>query len=309
MNEIFRPAAEKRKIHSKNEFELCYIRHQYFRRVKYNPTKEEMAPYRSVVRYMSSKTNYTYAMLLHTIGMTFDDVFAVGMVHLVNYLGLFEINLNKNPVKYEKFSDAVLARTGHLPTPEDILNKNKADLTLFLQQRFTDFVRICRQKAKNIKGFRVDEYVPFYGPTPPPATLSKLLEDNDAYGYRRLDNVAFKAIKKRAKAEIGVPFEWAGSWYVAVPLQQRSMTILDLAGAGLDPYESEHNMNPEQLLSLRQDESALDNQIKVYKNSTKEDKTKVLLGFIEKHSDNPDMQEEIGIAKRFLKSMGTVHGG
>jgi hypothetical protein len=308
MQLIERPAAEKRKIHSSNDFELCYIRHQYFRRVKYNPTAEEMAPYRKIIGYLSQRTFYTYASLFHLVGMTIEDVNAIGQINLVNYLGLFRLSPEIDQNKYDRFCKVFKSLRKRRPDQSDILNKNKADLTMFMKQRMTDLVRICRQKAKNIKGLRVDEYIPFYGAPPPPEDLYKLLLDNEAYGYYRCDINQYKAIRKRAKKKVDEIFLWAGNHYLTVPLDHRSITVLDLAGAGMDPYESLHNLNPEQILFRRETEIRFDKHLKKYKNSSKEDKAKTILDFVEKNSNNPIFKDEIVTARKLLRNMGVVDG-
>jgi hypothetical protein len=303
MEEIIRPPAGKRKIHCKNEFELCYIRHKYFRKVKYNPTAKEMEPYRKVVRHIAQRTYYTYPKLFHIVGMTLDDVQAIGNVHVVNFIGLFEISPTKNVEKYENFLDALAERDVEI-TEEKLLGKNRANLTLFLKQRMEDLVRICKQKAKNIKGMRVDEYIPFYGDQTPPIELYKLLKDSGAYGFKRLDNAQFRAIRKKVKAKHGEPFQWGGRWYVSVLLEQRPLAIADLVGAGLDPYESEHNLNPEEILLRKHEEIRIDKQIKMFKNGSKEEKAKTILAFVEKNADNPKYQEEVITARKMLRTLG-----
>lgn len=308
MQKVYRPPAEDRRVHSSNDFELCYIRHQYFRRVNYNPTEEEMAPYRKIIKFLAQRTFYTYPGLFHTIGMNFEDVFAIGIINLVNFLGLCEISPTKNVDEYQDFCK-VLNRLGKLPTDEQILNKNKANLTLFMKQRMTDLVRICRQKAKNIKGARVDEYLPFYGAPPPPDDLYKLLEDNELYGYFKCDMNLYRALRKRFKKKVGETFQFASNYYVTVPLDQRNVTILDLAGAGLDPRECFHNMNPEEILFKRESEIKFDIRLKKYKNSSKADKAKTIMSFVEQHEDNPHYEEEIMTARKLLRNMGYINVG
>lgn len=308
MQEVYRPPAEDRKIHSSDDFELCYIRHQYFRRVKYNPTAAEMEPYKKIIKFLSQRTFYTYPGLFHVVGFTFEDVNAVGIINLVNFLGLYEISPTKNLRDYTKFC-AVLKRLKKPMTSEQLLNKNKAILTLFMKQRMEDLVRICRQKAKNIKGTRVDEYLPFYGAPPPPDDLYKLLEDNEKYGYFKCDMNLYRALRKRKKKKVGEIFDFGGNYYVTVALDQRNITVLDLAGAGLDPRESAHNMNPEEILFKRESEIKFDIRLKRYKNSSKEDKAKTIMGFVEQYEDNPKYEEEILTARKLLRNMGYINVG
>ena len=301
---VYRPPAGSKKIHSKNQFEDCYLRHQYLRKVDYNPSAAEMQPYMRIVRHVSRNTFYTYRYLFSTVGMELDCVVNSSRVFLTEFLGLFEFDEQRNRDQYENFYAVYLQKHDQIPDAGAILDKNKANFTMFMKQRMEDFVRICRQKAKNIKGFQVDEYVAFYGPKPPPDEFYKLLEDNEAHGFKRLDGVAFKAIKKKTKAKIGETFQFAGNWYIAVPLEQRNLTVLDLAGAGLDPYENRHNMDPEKILQEKQKEIGFDKKVKVFKNGTKDEKAKTIFDFIEKNETNPDFEEEITIAKRYLRTMG-----
>lgn len=303
MQKVERPPAEKRKIHSKNEFELCYIRHQYFRRVEYNPTNEEMTPYKQIIRSLSQRTYYTYPKLFHIVGMTFDDVHAIGTIHLVNFIGLFELGPEKNAEKYNEFVNFITYKYKAKTLDVEILDKNKANLTCFIKQRLEDLVRICKQKAKNIKGLRVDEYTPFFGPKPPPKELWRLLEDNEAHGYKRVDNVTFKAYRKKVKAKHGEAFQFAGNWYVPVPISQRALTWEDLEGAGFDPRENEHNLNPEQILLRNYEENRIDKMIKMFKNGSKEDRARTILQFVEKNADNPEFKDEILTARKMLRTL------
>jgi len=309
MEEIQRPQAGTRKIHSKNQFEFCYLRHRYLRQVKHNPTSEEMAPYKPIIQQLSHRTYYTYSKLFHIVGMVFDDILAIGNVHLVNFIGLFEIGPNKNVAKYNKFVEQIESKNNAKITNSEILNKNKAILTLFIKQRMDDLVRICKQKAKNIRGLRVDEFAVFYGSQPPPDDLRKLLKDNAAFGYRKCDPRLFRAYRKKVKAKVNEVFKFAGNWYVTVPLPQRPLTWNDLIGAGLNPYENEHNLNPEQLLIQRHEEIRIDKKIKMFKTSSREDKAKTIIDFVEKNANNPNYKDEIITARKMLRNLGHIDVG
>jgi hypothetical protein len=302
MEKVIRPQSSTKRISTK-EFELSYIRHQYFRRVKYNPTEEEMSPYKYIVKYTAKNTFYTYRYLFDTVGMGPDDIMNIGMVHLVNFLGLFQIDYHKNRQEYKKFLKIYVNKNGKKPDKTAILGKNKAILTLFIKQRMEDLVRICTQKAKNIKGTKVEEYIAFYGPNKPPENIFSLLEDHESHGFKKANTVLFKAIKKKMKARLKEPFQFAASWYIAVPLEHRNLTILDFAGAGLDPYENSHNLTPEQVLTQRQDEIMFDKKKEKFQNYTKERRTKILMDFIEKNMKNPKLEEEVKTAKKFIENM------
>jgi hypothetical protein len=302
---VTRPQTSKNKISTSESFELCYLRHRYLRKSEYNPSPEEMKPYLRIVERLSRNTFYRYRYVFSMVGLELDDVIAAAKVHLVSFICLFELSETKNRNKYEKFCIAYMNKNlDQMPDAEDLQDKNKAIFTLFLEQRMTDMIRICIQKAKNIKGIQIDEYLAFFGPKKPPKELKKLLENHTKYGFKKVDNRTFKAIKKRVKADLSKPFKFAGSWYVAVPLGQRNLTALDFEGAGFDPRENTHNMTPERLLQDKEQKIEFDKKALLFNNGTKEEKVKTLLNFIEKNEENPTFEEEIHIAKRFLKRMG-----
>ena len=88
---VTRPEPSEKKIRTSDDFELCYLRHQYFRRVKYNPTEQEMAPYMGIVANLTKNTFFTYFNLFKAVGMYQDDILNIGRVHLVSFLGLYSL--------------------------------------------------------------------------------------------------------------------------------------------------------------------------------------------------------------------------
>lgn len=311
MEKVERSSGPKGKIHSRDEFELCYLRHRYLRKSLYNPSEEDIAPYIKIINAISRRTYYYYRYLFTTVGFEIDDIISIGKTHFVSFIGLFEISETKNHKKYQEFVTAYQKRIpGILPNESEILDKNKANFTLFLKQRMDDLVRICKQKAKNIRGLKIDDYAAFCGPESPPEDLYKLLEEYDEFNYKPIDNVRFKSVKKKAKVkDIKDPFKFEDLWYAAVFLEKRELTMEDLQSAGLDPRDGEHNMTPEQILIKQYDEKWLDKITKMFKNYTKDQKVAVLNGFIEKNEQNSKFSEEIQIAKSFLSRMGVKYVG
>lgn len=305
---VIRPQAENRKIHFKNEFELCYLRHQYLRRVTYNPTVAEMEPYYKILEYMSKNTYFKEYFLFNTVGMLLEDIISIARIYLVEFLGLFALDTQTTPEKLDTFVVSHQSmNNGIAPSKCEILSKNKANFTMFMKQRMEDLVRLSKQKAKNIKGLQVDEYIPFYGAEEPPKDIVKLLKDSRLHGFKKCDKVQFKAIRKRAKAKLGEAFQFGGTWYIAVPLIRRKLTSLDLAGAGLDPHEALHNQNPEQLLMRRQNDITFDKKKKKFKTQSKEKKVELIKLFVDENIDNPLFQGEIHTAKRMLRNLGAEY--
>lgn len=302
MNKVERPKASECKIHYKNEFELCYLRHQYLRRVDYNPTKEEMDPYKKITELLAKNTFFTYRHLFGSVGMESEDIVSIGQTHLVSFLGLFA--LEKTPDKMKVYIDKAISNNFGEPGPEDILNKNKANYTLFLKQRFEDLVRVCRLKVRNVKGSPSDlEFAVFYGKEAPPESLLSLLEDHESLGYRKMDIGTFKTMRKKANARNEDVFKFNDTYYVSIKREHKRLGLEDLSGAGLDPHDNFHNMSPERVLSEQQDVSFWENRRNEFNSYAPKRRARFIKSFISQFKDRKSYSEEVKTARRLLKSM------
>ncbi len=299
---VDRPQAEKGKILSRNEFELCYIRHQYFRRTKANPTKEEMKPFSYIATHLARNTFYTYKNLFSMIGFECDDIVSIAHIHLVSFLGLF--SLDKMPEKYIEFVAKHEIEKGSIPDGMQTLQKDKANCTIFLKQRMEDVVRVCRQKARNIKGLPTDEHFFYYGPNKPPAFLKDLVGNHEKYGYRKLDTAVYKSIRKKIRIDDSSVFLLNGNYYVAVPVEQKTLSLSDFSGAGLDPYDSIHNMSPEQIYFNAEDIKVWERKQEQFNAIPRIKKAVIVREFIEKNKEKPEFKDELGAAIKLLKSLG-----
>ncbi|MCX9024587.1 MAG: hypothetical protein OIN85_00660 [Candidatus Methanoperedens sp.] len=298
---ITRPKADTKKIHSRNEFELCYLRHQYFRKTNHNPTKEEMEPYKFIARHMAGNTFYMYKSLFFLVGLDLDDLISIAQIHLVSFLGLF--SLDKLPHKYEEFVAIYHKNNGYDPNEHAVLNKNKANCTLFMKQRMEDVVRVCRQKARNIKGTATEEFFFYYGTKRPPSILRDLLENHEKIGYKKLDTAVYKSIKKKAHAEDGPVFKFNDHYYVAVPVEHKQIRLSDLSSMGMDPYDNMHNMSPEEVYFSMEDEVKWDEKREEFDRKSKRSKSMIFKRFIEANKNDPKLKEEVQTARKLLKSM------
>lgn len=295
-------AITSKKIHSKNEFELCYLRHRYLKKVKENPTNDDMRPYKGIASHMAKNTFYTYRNLLSMVGFELDDVINIANVHLVSFLGLF--SLDKMPEKYREFVDAHYIKFSKDPQEGDITNKNRANCTIFLKQRMEDLIRVCRQKARNIKGLPSEEFFFYYGPKRPPRILRNLIDNHEKFGFRKLDTAVYKSIKKKIKTEDCPVFKFDNNYYVAVPVEQKILSLSDISGAGLDPYDNQHNMTPEQMLFASEDKTVWEKKREEFDRKGKFHKMQIVKNFIEKNKKRPEYKEEIKAARKLLKTIG-----
>lgn len=298
---VSRPQADKKKIHCRNEFELCYLRHQYLRRAKKNPNNKEMEPFQKITTLFAQKTYFTYRRLFFLVGLEREDIVNIANVHLVSFLGLF--SLENMPEKYEEFIQYFENIQNRKPKESDILDKNKANFTLFLKQRMEDVVRVCRQKARNIKGLPADGFFYYCGPNKPPKNPQDLIKNYESLGFRKLDTSVFKSIKKKVDSTTDLVFTFDGNYYIAVPLEKNTLRLHDFSGAGINPYDSLHNMTPEEAYFTLEDEDMWESHQEEFDASSPDDKKIIIENFIEEKKKDPKYREEIRTARRLLKEL------
>lgn len=302
MEKVDRPEAGKKKISCKEEFELCYLRHQYIRKADHNPSAADMAPYNPIAVQQAKNTYFTYQNLFGRVGLECDDLISIAKVHVISYLGLFSIE--KMPLKYDQFIYNHVVKHGKEPQVEDSLNKNKANFTMFLKQRMEDLVRVCRQKVRNIKGFPGGEYYVYVGTKKPPKVLSELMENHEKYGFKKLDIAVFKTIRKRAKAFGAGVFQFGNQWYVSLRYEHKNLSLADFSGAGMDPYDSLHNMSPERIYFDQQEEEFWQEKRVEFNSYQPTRRAKLLKSFVSKHKNKLQYKEEVKLAKKLLKEIG-----
>lgn len=302
MEKVIRPAASDKKISCKDEFELCYLRHQYLRKAEYNPTDAEMAPYYLIAKQQARHTYFTYQSLMAAVGLEADDVINIAKIHIVSYLGLFSVEQMEG--RYDKFISQHIVKKGIRPDEEAIMNKNKADFTSFLKQRMEDLVRVCRQKIRNIRGIPGDESFTYVGNVQPPEVLINLIEDHEKFGFKKLDIAVFKTMRKRANAMHQAIFEYEGKWYVTLKTGQTKLELCDLVGADMDPYDTYHYMSPDRILREREETVFWAGKRDEFENYEPAKRVGLLKGFIEGHKDLPDFKEEVKLALKMIKEIG-----
>lgn len=298
MIKVNRPAPSDVKINSHDDFELAYLRHQYFRRAKFNPTEAEMRPYMGIVEHLSKNTFFVYINLFKTVGMQQEDVLNIGRVHLVSFLGLYA--LEQNETKMLEFKDKFLRYEYREAEQKDIDQKNKANFTLFFKQRMEDLVRVCHQKVRNIKGQNSEEYLVFSGPKPP-KNYRRVVREYQELGYKKVDFAVFKSIRKKAGVSFDASiFEFSGTWYIAIPVEKRNLEIEDIILSGSNPYENQHHKRPDEIYEEKEQRGyqAIFDKRSGYRKKT------TLQNFITKNKNNRRYEEEVMAARRILKTIG-----
>lgn len=289
------------RVNSKDNWELCYLRHQYLKKVKKQPTREEMDPYYKIVENFTRNTFYVYKSLFLMVGMDLEDILNVGQVQLISYLGLFA--LERNPKKLADFRRNFRSHNSIICSKNDVLDKNKANFTCFLKQRMEDLVRVCKQKAKNIKGVVAEDFVVFRGTKNPPKDIEDLLDNYEKHGYSPLTTTAFKTIKKRMnKKQEGPVYLDDNIWYVCVPIRKKTLSLVDFTCNNYDPHDNLHNMTPEEVLE-RSEGSTWDGKWLRFNKISNDERIGIIKTFMVENQGNPYFKEELKTARRFLETL------
>jgi hypothetical protein len=235
------------------------------------------------------------------VGLDLEDVLNNGQVQLISFLGLFA--LEKNPKKLAEFRRNYRSRNSIICSKENVLDKNKANFTCFLKQRLDDMVRVCRQKARNIKGVVAEEFIVFKSTNKPPKDIEDLLENNEKYGYSTLTNTAFKTIKKRMNGKQEGPVYLDGNtWYVCVPIRKKMLNLVDFTCNNYNPYDNLHNMTPEEVLE-KSEGTDWDGKWLRFNAISNDERIDIIKTFIVKNQDNSVFKDELKTAKRFLETL------
>ena len=322
--EVSRPEAATKKIRTSEDFELCFLRHQYFRRVKYNPTEAEMQPYMYIVLNLTKNTFFTYVNLFKSVGLELDDVVNIGRVHLVSFLGLY--SLENNEKKKKELTLKYLVDKEREPTEAELSQKDRANFTCFFKQRMEDVVRVCRQKSRNVSGKVVEEYQVFCSANKPPRYPQKLVREYQELGYKKIDFYVFKSVRKKADVEHdALMFEFGGLWYVAIAVEQHGLEIEDVVGSEANPYTNEHNGTPDELYAelpikgipwsaalnngdeifeMTKEEKENDHYKHLFEERSDNRKRAVLHKFIAKNKNLVQYREEVLTARSILRTLG-----
>ena len=293
---ITRPTAADKKIKTSEDFELCYMRHQYLRRVKFNPTEDDMKPFMYIVTNLTRHTYHNFSQLFKIIGMYDEDVINIGRIHLVSFLGLYA--LDQNAVKKAEFEDVFERRNFKKPESADYLQKDRAIFSLFLKQRMEDLVRVCRQKARNVRGQVTEQHFVFFGRNKPPKNTRELLTRHREFEYHKLDYSIFKSIRKKAdiSADCNM-FQFNSTWYVVVAVDQKGLAIDDLMNSNYNPYENYHTKKPDDLIM----EKECERLCKGYGVKTDLKKALILRQFVSRNKNDKKLSKEVSLARKLLR--------
>jgi len=232
--------SDTERINSKDNFELVYIRHRYFRNSK-NPSDSRMLRFQEMAHNIARKQYYMNVRMFKGVGMEVNDLKSIAMVHVVSFISMS--GLHENPKLMVKFlSDhKKLKGKTSVPNDKDIFLREAYNLSRFLKQRFFEMVKVCRSKNYNVRGSV--SYKGFFKETEhadKDVSDLQLKQQYNFYGYVKITETEFKRLKKE---DINIKTR-------SVMLEGDYLTEEDIKGSYLDPRFNSFNMNPEDRLII-----------------------------------------------------------
>ena len=242
---------DERKIGYKDEIELVYLRHRYFRKST-NPTPERLAVFEEMLCNISNKIYLRNIEVFKTVGMEMEDLRNIARVHTVSFISMD--GLPENPDKMEKFRKQHKNKYGQESEPKarDFFLKESYNLSSFLNQRLQEVAKVSKSKNANIRGTR--SYKRYYiGDASRSPSDIDLFEDPKLFGYKKLTEVQYK---KEVKANEGKGkssfLNQDGQMVRAVYIKGSFLTVSDLDETAIDPRKNFYYRNPEDTLILKE---------------------------------------------------------
>ncbi len=299
----------KHRINHKDEFELSYLRWRYLMRAK-NPKAEVIKKYEKAAYFCARKSYDLNYAIYKSSGMELEDVNNIALVYLVSYLG--SMSIEYTPAEKKKFVKHFKEVHGKKPTIEEIRRKDLSKMICFVQQRFIDLIRVCRQKNKNVTGEKTLKGVFVLEGVERDVSDWAILDSPATFGFRKLTTEETRELKNSTKNK-RIP---QGRFVIDGKVYRNATHTF--SSVNVDDYES----NYDSIVFLDQDPEDFDisqNQklknrfrmerlLDVYKKASPQKKARMLQRIVYFLGKNPEMKNELSLAKRLLDKVKLEHG-
>jgi len=294
------------KVNFETDFELVAMRWRYFLKSP-NPLPERMKSFEGVLRRQANRAWSQFRYAYSTLGYDQDDVMSLARVYLVSYLGVFSVA--EHPERMGKFAEQFEKNNGRKPSAEDVLRKDRSNLSDFLWQRLEEAAKVCSQKNRNIRG--TDRVVAaMSGRSPTKASDQELLSNPSGHGYKKITMAERDRLARDASAdESGAKallqlreFEAPGGVFVRlIDVAPRDLTASDLDGAGMYPGSgSSFVVRPWDMDQLREREEFELFAEEFFKDPSQA--ARMLREYVARNEGKPGSEAMLAAARKMLRS-------
>jgi hypothetical protein len=238
------------RVSSKDNFELVYMRHRYFRKST-NPTNERLLSFKEMSDNIAGRVFSKNIKVFKTVGFEVEDLCSIAQIHTISFLSMS--GLKENPDKMESFIEKHKKKEGltSVPKEKDIFMFESYSMSAFLNQRLNELVRFCKNKLQNIEGTKNSRHY-YVGPAYLDPNDEDLLQDFEKLGFTKTTDKNF--IKTRTQNSPSNKDNFvdkdSGNRFRAIYRQSSHLTEEDFDCTPLDISLNSYYMNPEDLMIL-----------------------------------------------------------
>jgi hypothetical protein len=289
----------------KDDFELVYLRHRYFK-ASPNPEPSRYKALEGIAINVAKTVHRRFKEVFSLVGFELEDVQNIARCHLVSYLGLFSSTSTKK--KWDKFMERHKDKYGQEsePSSTDLLKQDTAKLSVFIRQRIEECAMFCSHKASNIQGIKKKEFCFLSTQELTDEIINKLMRNTnltecEGVNIERISLLDYNTLKKNMPNKIiGRSFFLDGFYYTSIIVPSETPTEEKLKESGWD-YSEYENSNPETLLIEREAESDIQRYKEEFLSSSMKERRRLLKSFLKNNRRNPNLKDAISLANSIIK--------
>lgn len=265
-------------------FEDVYLRTSFLKKMK-TEKKEVFEAYMShhlwTINVQSGKFFSKNATHFKTIGFGIQDIKSFCMFQLWVFLECHSLFVNAKAMdaflnlRKKKYPD----RTGY-PTEKEILAKDRSNFMSFIAQRFSVFIRVAKQKKRNVRGAK--EVSSFYIKTDKSVSVPRdlIALNHELYGYEKVGAKEYRELKKRLGKKLkNEDFVLDKKEYLYI-YSDPPITSLEALSTVHNPDNSMYFWRPDMLAEYEENlisKEASHERLKNYKKASKNQKIEMLM--------------------------------
>lgn len=296
------------KANFEDAFEELYLRHELLKRVgEFN--QDDLKKYEAVVKVTSKIMYDKFKITYNKVGFAFDDIVSISRVYLYIYLGVYSFKVN--PEKYTEFKTEFIKRKGKEPTEAEMEKSERNIIINFMRQKLGTCATFCERKSRNIVVGRNETKTFAFTVNSIPASEDLIMSNPKLFGYRILSQKEQKSIKKKFSTK-ELMADKDGFRVFEIERLSQIPTSINIQSSSDDSESGGDMLNiiptqsvEEEILEMEEDNELDVNRMRF--ESLETSKRRLMLrNFISKNNNNKHLKEELGLAKKMLKTIGAV---
>jgi hypothetical protein len=279
-----------------DDFEGMIVRMDYLTRSTYDEAAYNEFKY--LCKITADEMFRKYGTFYRRISYHQDDVEQLCRCYLISYLSLY--SLKNNEKTYDRFAYKYLKIHDCLP-PDDVLHRVERNSAIkFLRQQCINSVLTVNRKSRNvICGNDSIVYFAYTKESIPVDNVNTLIEHSEKYNYRKVTLKEFKMLQDKNGRKNNIVDE---DGYEVIVIQ--NLAVSDGVDDSDHLYVVDNKYSPDTIQSRMDEEREMSRYEREF--DKEENKVLKLKSFINTHRKDSRYKEEVGEARRILKSYDIV---